>query len=90
MGRAGGLRDLYRSLELPGRNDLRSAHDSLDQVVMSTYAFEAGDDIISSLSGLNAAIAERLEQGATVVSPGLLSSAGTDTFVTTDCYPPGE
>jgi len=35
----GGLRALYRTLELPGQNPLKDAHAALDAAVLDAYGF---------------------------------------------------
>jgi hypothetical protein len=35
----GGLRALYRTLELPGANPLRDTHAALDTAVLNAYGF---------------------------------------------------
>jgi hypothetical protein len=35
----GGLRALYRTLELPGANPLKDAHAALDAAVLAAYGF---------------------------------------------------
>ncbi len=37
----GGLRALYRTLELPGANPLKDAHAALDTAVLIAYGFNA-------------------------------------------------
>ncbi len=37
----GGLRALYRTLELPGANPLKDAHAALDAAVLAAYGFTA-------------------------------------------------
>jgi len=36
----GGLRAVYRTLELPGRHPLKDAHAALDAAVLAAYGFE--------------------------------------------------
>ena len=38
----GGLRALYRTLELPGANPLKDAHAALDAAVLAAYGIPAG------------------------------------------------
>jgi hypothetical protein len=40
----GGLRALYRTLELPGKNPLKDAHAALDAAVLAAYGFDAEKD----------------------------------------------
>jgi hypothetical protein len=80
------LRDLYRTLELPGQNPLRDAHQRLDAAVRAAYAMGARDDPLAFLLALNKAVAGREAQGQTVTAPGLPPCV-TDPapFITTDC-----
>jgi SAM-dependent methyltransferase len=40
----GGLRAVYRTLELPGKNPLKDAHAALDAAVLAAYGFSAKKD----------------------------------------------
>ena len=57
----GGLRALYRTLELPGANPLKDAHAALDATVLAAYGFSAKKDLRAQLLELNLAVARRLE-----------------------------
>jgi hypothetical protein len=65
------LRDLYRSLELPGKNPLKDLHIALDRAVAKAYGFDRGD-ILVYLLNLNFEIAEKEKNGAYVLGPGFL------------------
>lgn len=67
----GGLRALYRTLDLPGANPLKDAHAALDAAVMDAYGFSAKKDLLAQLLDLNLAVAARIEGGEKVVSPGV-------------------
>ncbi|MDX1944109.1 MAG: type IIL restriction-modification enzyme MmeI [Pirellulaceae bacterium] len=67
----GGLRALYRSLELPGANPLKEAHAELDAAVLAAYGFSPKKDLLAQLLDLNLAVAGQIERGETVVSPGI-------------------
>ena len=43
------LRDLYRTLELPGRNSLRDAHAKLDAAVRDAYGMSKSDNLLAFL-----------------------------------------
>jgi hypothetical protein len=73
------LRDLYRTLELPGDNPLRDAHAELDEAVRAAYGMKPhrGDkppgssgDVLAFLLALNHAVAKREKQGEPVTAPG--------------------
>ena len=58
----GGLRALYRTLELPGANPLKDAHAALDAAVLAAYGFSAKKDLLAQLLELNLAVAQRLDK----------------------------
>ncbi len=45
----GGLRALYRTLELPGQNPLKAAHGALDAAVLAAYGFDPSGDLLAQL-----------------------------------------
>ncbi len=47
------LRDLYRTLEKPGKNALRVLHDALDKAVLNSYGFAPDTDLLTNLLTLN-------------------------------------
>ena len=55
----GGLRALYRTLELPGANPLKDAHAALDAAVLAAYGFSAKKDLLAQLLALNLDVAAR-------------------------------
>ena len=65
------LRDMYRTLELPGVNPLRDLHDALDQAVLAAYGFDPDRDILEQLLALNFDVAAKIESGETVTAPGI-------------------
>ena len=83
----GGLRDLYRTLELPGKHPLRSAHEHLDEAVRAAYGIGRKDQELAFLLDLNQAVAAALSSGGQVIGPGLPSLVtSTEDFVSTDFY----
>jgi hypothetical protein len=80
------LRELYRTLDLPGDNPLRKAHAELDAAVREAYSMKANEDPLQFLLNLNFEVAERETQGLPVVAPGLPPCV-TDAseFITDDC-----
>ena len=79
--RFGGLRALYRTLELPGKNP-RAA-------VLAAYGFDAKKDLLSQLLDLNCSVAERKKAGEWVTAPGIPPSYGDPTsLITDDCIRP--
>lgn len=80
------FRDLYRTLELPGSNPLKDAHEKLDQAVRSAYGMKRKEDPLSFLLALNGRLAERERVGEAITGPGLppaIDEPGR--FITTDC-----
>jgi hypothetical protein len=70
----GGLRALYRTVELPGANPLKDAHAELDTAVLAAYGFDAKADLLAQLLALNFAVAARIERGEPITAAGLLPS----------------
>ncbi|HEX9952275.1 MAG TPA: DNA methyltransferase [Rubricoccaceae bacterium] len=83
------LREVYRLLDTPGANPLRTAHDRLDAAVRAAYGMPAPADALAHLLALNADLADREAAGQPVVGPGL-PPAVTDPapFLTTDAVGP--
>ena len=57
----GGLRALYRTLELPGANPLKDAHAALDTAVLTAYGFNPKRDLLAQLLALNQEVAAKIE-----------------------------
>ena len=64
------LRDLYRTLDLPGKNPLRDAQDKLDTAVRAAYGMKAKADPLAFLLALNKDVAAREAAGEGVAAPG--------------------
>ncbi len=92
----GGLRALYRTLELPGANPLKDAHAALDAAVLAAYGFSAKKDLLAQLLALNLQVAAKIERGEPVIPPGVPKIyPDAKQLVTEDCirpagYPPYE
>ncbi len=67
----GGLRALYRTLELPGANPLKDAHAALDAAVLAAYGFSAKKDLLAQVIALNLEVAASIERGEPVTAPGV-------------------
>jgi len=67
----GGLRAVYRTLELPGKNPLKDAHAALDAAVLAAYGFSPKKDLLGQLLDLNLAVADRIDRAEQVTAPGL-------------------
>ncbi len=80
------LRELYRTLDLPGDNPLRKAHTELDAAVREAYGMKAKEDPLQFLLELNFAVAEREGKGLPVIAPGLPPVVtNPKEFITDDC-----
>jgi SAM-dependent methyltransferase len=89
----GGLRALYRTLELPGKNPLKDAHAALDAAVLKAYGFSATKDLLTQLLDLNTAVAAAEAKGEPVTAPGIPSSFEAEgghkaDLITDDCIEP--
>lgn len=82
----GGLRALYRTLELPGKNPLKDAHANLDAAVLDAYGFSPDEDILKQLLDLNLAVARAIDKGQKVTPPGIPPGfRRPSSLVTLDC-----
>jgi hypothetical protein len=87
----GGLRALYRTLELPGANPLKDAHAALDTAVLAAYGFSAKKDLLAQLLALNQQVAAQIEKGEPVTAPGVPQHyPNPQTLVTNECIRPAE
>jgi SAM-dependent methyltransferase len=85
----GGLRALYRTLELPGKNPLKDAHAALDAAVLDAYGFSAKKDLLKQLLDLNLAVAKAIDKGEDVTAPGVPKGYGDPgDLITDDCIKP--
>ncbi len=79
------FRELYRTLDLPGANPLKAAHNALDSAVRAAYGMGPKEDPLTFLLALNGALADREAECRPVVGPGLPPSVGSKrSFVTED------
>jgi hypothetical protein len=82
----GGLRALYRTLELPGANPLKHAHAALDTAVLAAYGFNPKRDLLAQLLALNQEVAAKIENAKPVTAPGVPKSyPDPKKLVTADC-----
>jgi hypothetical protein len=85
----GGLRALYRTLELPGANPLKDAHAALDAAVLDTYGFAAKKDLLVQLLALNIEVADRIQSKKIVAAPGVPTDfSNAASLVSNDCIQP--
>lgn len=82
----GGLRVLYDTLALPGKNPLRDAHDALDTAVVTAYGFDSKWDVVAQVFALKATVAVRIKTGQPVTGPGVPAViSDKSTMVSSDC-----
>jgi SAM-dependent methyltransferase len=86
-GMGGGLRALYKTLDLPGSNPLRDAHDALDAAVLEAYAFKPTDDILAQILALNSAIYAKPDARGPGIPRDLFPA---QSLVSKDCIAPFE
>jgi len=80
------LRELYRTLDLPGDNPLRKAHAELDAAVREAYGMKPQDDPLKFLLELNFEVADRETKSLPVIAPGLPPVVKNPSgFITDDC-----
>lgn len=65
------LRDLYRTLELPGQNSLKGAHEKLDAAVRNAYGMKKRDDPLAFLFTLNQELVRKEKAGEAIIGPGI-------------------
>lgn len=65
------LRELYRSLELPGKSPLKDAQNALDEAVQAAYEMKEHSDALAFLLALNVELSDVEKTGGAVRSAGL-------------------
>jgi hypothetical protein len=82
-----GLRALYRTLDLAGKNPLKEAHASLDAAVIKAYGFSNKKNLRQQLLDLNLQVANNIAAGRPVTLPGIPVGYPKPTeLVTSDCF----
>ena len=79
------FRELYRTLDLPGANPLKTAHTRLDEAVREAYGVGKKVETLTFLLDLNARVAQAESKAEKVTGPGLPAGAKTTGLVTSDC-----
>ncbi len=80
------LRELYRTLDEPGDNPLRTAHARLDTAVRAAYAMPKTADPLAFLLALNLDLAAKESAGEKITPPGLaLPEKVCAALITQDC-----
>ena len=84
--RNSSLRELYRTLDIPGLNRLRERHKTLDATVRAAYGMKRRHNALEFLFSLNQELAESEATLRPVQYPGLPASVtDADDFVSSDC-----
>jgi type I restriction-modification system DNA methylase subunit len=65
------LRDLYRTLEKPGKNILKDLHQDLDKSVIEAYGFDPDADLLQQLLDLNLSLYQKEKNNKEVQGPGI-------------------
>ena len=77
---------MYRTLDLPGQNPLRDAHDALDGAVMEAYGFSRKGDLLAKLLELNLRTSDAEVAEQKVTAPGIPPDfPNPETLITDDC-----
>jgi hypothetical protein len=86
----GGLRAVYRTLELPGKHPLKDAQANLDAAVLTAYNFSPKKDLLAQLLELNLTLAATESQRKSVTPPGVPDSYEYDRtrLISDDCIHP--
>jgi hypothetical protein len=85
------LRDMYRTMELPGKNPLKDLHTALDKAVMAAYGFDEKKDVLAQLLTLNETVAAKIEAGEAVTAPGVPTDyPAPEELVSEGCIQPPE
>ncbi len=80
------LRSLYRTLDMPGKNPLKRAHEALDIAVLNAYGFSRKKDILQQTLNLNEAVANAITNGNPTLAPGVPPTyAKPGALVSADC-----
>jgi hypothetical protein len=86
----GGLRELYRILELPGKHALKDAHARLDEAVHQAYGAPPSPSIAQYLVELNAELGAAERQGVPIQGPGIPEHyRDPESLMSDDCYTEG-
>lgn len=80
------LRDLYRSIEVPGAHPLKDAINKLDQKVRIAYGMKDSDDVLEFLMSLNEQVVIAENSGKVITRPGLPTFVNNrEQYISDDC-----
>lgn len=84
-----GLKDLYRTIDLPGKNPLKDAHKKLDDAVRDAYGMDKNANPLKFLLDLNFQVAEKESNKQKVQGPGIPKCVKSPkSLITNDCIEP--
>lgn len=78
------LRELYQSLDKPGKHPLKDAHQALDAAARNAYGMATDIDPLAFLLALNLRLANTELRGDSITGPGLPPGAPSD-LLSADC-----
>ena len=82
----GGLRGLYYTLGLPGKNLLKDAYAALDASVLAAYGFSQKVDLLEQLLRLNGEVSKAIIARTAAAPPGIPKGyLKPESLVTKDC-----
>jgi type I restriction-modification system DNA methylase subunit len=80
------LRELYRTIEVPGKSPLKDAHERLDKAVRASYGMKPKDDPLAWLLKLNHDVAAKEGSMQRITGPGLPPCVkDPKSFISKDC-----
>ncbi len=80
------LRDLYRTLEKPGKNAIRDLHHELDSAVIEAYGFDTKADLLQQLLDLNLELSAKEQNSEEIQAPGIPKNyTDISKLITEDC-----
>lgn len=84
------LREIYKTIELPGKSELKELITALDHEVLKLYEFSSAKDTLSQLLELNQSISREELQGSPCQGAGLPKNLENDfkNFISADCIKP--
>jgi hypothetical protein len=78
------LRELYRTLDLPGSLPVKDAHEDLDESVRAAYGMTKSDGVLPFLLALNREVADQEDTLQSVQGPGLPAIAQGKNYISSD------
>ncbi|MFH1069158.1 MAG: type IIL restriction-modification enzyme MmeI [Candidatus Glassbacteria bacterium] len=83
------LRELYRSLDVPGSNPIKETTSELDHAVKIAYGMGSKVDTLEFLLKLNLTLADLEKKGERIIGPGLPPIIRNESeYITSDCIQP--